>query len=162
LLTNSPGISTVSMCATSRYISLAKCIRPDDALRILLEYELTRFLMASRNFSLYGSLTCPTRQAFTAISEYSCLSCRLRRRASLFCFIFSSCSSELGTVSCFFFWQPATLSLRIVDLLFHNFPFLGFVKRTLLNASVINRKKSIEHFYLRFETQMKPKNCAWL
>ena len=62
LLTNSPGISTVSMCTTSRYISLAKCIRPDDALRILLEYESTRFLMASRNFSLYGSLICLRRQ----------------------------------------------------------------------------------------------------
>ena len=67
LSTNSPGISTVSMCTTSRYISLAKCIRPDNALTILLEYESTRFLMASRNFSLYGSLIYPKGSARLAL-----------------------------------------------------------------------------------------------
>ena len=43
LLKNSSATSTVLMSVTSRYISLAECISPDDDLTIILEYEPTRF-----------------------------------------------------------------------------------------------------------------------
>jgi hypothetical protein len=43
LIEKSSGISTVSMSVTSRYISRTKCISPEDALTILLEYESILF-----------------------------------------------------------------------------------------------------------------------
>ena len=134
------------MCVTSRYISLAKCISPDDALTILLEYQSTRFLIAS--CYLNGSMICTRRQAFTTISLHSRLSCRLRPRAFPFRSFFSLFSSGFGIVFCFFVsGSRRPWTSRIVNSLFHSFFFHLFCeKERSLNPPVICHDKTLEYF----------------
>jgi hypothetical protein len=154
LVENSAGISTVSMCVISRYISAAKCTSPDDTLIIVMEFGSTRFRMDSRNFFLHGTFICPRRQAFTTISSYSRLSCSLRHRTSLlsvlllflffwtrYCFLFFLAASDPG--------PPGSSTCFLITFRFLFF----FEKERSLNASPINREKGLEYTYLRVETR---------
>ena len=153
---NSSGISTVSTCVTSRYISFAKCFSPDDVFMVLLVYESTRFSIASRNLSLYDPLICPRRKAFTTVSSYSRLSGRLRRRASPFRSSSLPFLLDSALFFVFFFWQPRILDFKDRPVAFSQLSFflVSFEKEPSSNASVICCENSMEYSYLRFETQL--------
>jgi hypothetical protein len=70
---NQSGTSPILMSVTSSYISLAACISSKKALRTVLDYNSTLFLMASCNFCLHGSLMWRRKQAFIILSSYWCL-----------------------------------------------------------------------------------------
>jgi len=141
---NSSGTATVSMCVTFLFIFITKCISPDDAFLILMEYESTRFLMASRNFSSYVSVICPKRQAITTVSSYIRLSCGHWLRATCRFFLVLSFSSGLDTAFCFSLaagdtWWTGSLSCISIASPW----IIHFFKMNALQCSCWKLRKSI-------------------